>query len=140
MTNEFKPFLFLGQIYCEILAQLRGVRCVHYLGLHVHNNRAAPPCLPKEVQPLAVPSGWRSLHTVEHSFLYHKQQASGGDDHQKRQHRRQHGGASAARARVHRGPEVYNGAAASSCGPLHGGVLPARKHALSYPAPLFNTY
>lgn len=103
-------------------------RMLIYLDLHVRSSRAVPRCLPSDVDPPAAAPGWRSLHAVEHSFLYHEQQASRRHQHEKRQHGREDGRAAADRARARGVAKVHDRARPRSAAPLRDVVMPPRNH------------
>lgn len=99
-----------------------------YLGLHVRSSRAVPRSLRGEVEPSAAAPGWRRLHAVEHSFLYHEQQASGRHKDQEREYRRQDGGAAADRARADGVAKVDDRASPRPAALLRAVVVPPRNH------------
>lgn len=98
---------------------------LHYLRLHVHSCVATPHSV---LRFLPVGSWRRSLHAVQHSLLYHEQQATGCHDHGERQHRRHDGGVSSHGGRAHGRSEVDQGSARS----FNPVLLLARRHSESH--------
>lgn len=98
---------------------------LYYLRLHVHSCVATPHSV---LRFLPVGSWRRSLHAVQHSLLYHEQQASGCHDHGERQHRRHDGGVSSHGGRAHGWSEVDQGSARS----FNPVLLLARRHSESH--------
>jgi len=98
---------------------------LHYLRLHVHSCVATPHSV---LHFLPVGSWRRSLHAVQHSFLYHEQQASGCHDHGERQHRRHDSRVSSHGGRAHGRSEVDQGSARS----FNLVLLLARRHSESH--------
>lgn len=86
------------------------------------------PDLLEIVSILAVPSGWRSLHIIQHSFLYHQEKASGRHDNGERQHGWQDRRTPALRSRTHEWSKVYSCATSRPADPLFHKLLLAHWH------------
>lgn len=127
-TCKRRKIVMYFTIYITVYSQSNEIESsstLSYLRLHVHSCVAIPHSV---LHFLPVGSWRRSLHAVQHSLLYHEQQASGCHDHGERQHRRNDGGVSARGGCTHGRSEVDQGSARS----FNPVLLLARRHSESH--------